>query len=92
VNGSAPGDKFQDFTIRVYLVMLDGWTISVDTSKNNVPLTYLEYFMDLDMVANYVQGAAVLLTHLYKGLSTTTTPSTKFVIGYMTLLQVTKLI
>jgi hypothetical protein len=34
--------------------MLDDWTIFVYAIKNNVPLTYLEYFVDLDMVANYV--------------------------------------
>jgi hypothetical protein len=33
---------------------LDCWTIFVDAIKNNVPLTYLKYFVDLVMVADYV--------------------------------------
>jgi hypothetical protein len=33
---------------------LNCWTIFVDAIKNNVPLTYLKYFVDLVMVADYV--------------------------------------
>ncbi|MCH91342.1 hypothetical protein A2U01_0012269, partial [Trifolium medium] len=50
------------------------------------PPHYLKYFMDLEMVADYLWGAAAL-THLYKGLSDNTAPSGKVIIGYMTLLQ-----
>ncbi|CAJ2639984.1 unnamed protein product [Trifolium pratense] len=58
-------NKFQDFAIRVYLLILVGWTIFADTSKNTVQLTYLKYFKDLEIVDNYAWGAAAL-THLYK--------------------------
>ncbi|XP_045822299.1 protein MAIN-LIKE 1-like [Trifolium pratense] len=79
-------NKFQDFAIRVYLLILVGWTIFADTSKNTVQLTYLKYFKNLEIVDNYAWGAAAL-THLYKGLSAATVPKVKIVAGYMTLLQ-----
>jgi hypothetical protein len=85
-------NKFQDYTIRVYLLMLVGWTIFADKSKTNtVHLTYLKYFEDLEKVGDYAWGAAAL-THMYKGLTVATVPKVKGIAGYMTLLQVIKLI
>jgi hypothetical protein len=49
-------EKYQDYAIRVYLLMVVGWTIFTDTSKNSVHLTYLGYFEELESVVDYVWG------------------------------------
>jgi hypothetical protein len=81
----------QNFAVRTYLLMLVGCTFFADNSKNVVHLFYLEYFEDLVTVSELAWGS-VALTHLYKGLSTTTTHKASTVSGYMTLLQVTSFI
>ncbi|PNX87771.1 hypothetical protein L195_g043867, partial [Trifolium pratense] len=71
---------------RAYLLLLVGTTIFSNKAKNNVDLTYLKYFIDLDQVHTYAWGTAAL-AFLYRELTNVTVPSCKYVAGYMTLLQ-----
>ncbi|MCI16642.1 hypothetical protein A2U01_0037786 [Trifolium medium] len=48
----------------------------------------IRYFSDLKMVGNFVMGNATL-TSLYMELNVATVPKTKYLSGYMTLLQCT---
>jgi hypothetical protein len=69
----------QIFAVRPYLLLVVGFTIFADTSKNCVHIFYLNYFRDLETVFDYVWGPAVL-TFLYRDLPATTTPRvTKFI-------------
>ncbi|PNX87652.1 serine/threonine-protein phosphatase 7 long form-like protein, partial [Trifolium pratense] len=68
------------------LLLLVGTIIFSNKAKNNVDLTYLKYFIDLDQVHTYAWGAAAL-AFLYRELTNATIPSYKYVAGYMTLLQ-----
>ncbi|PNX58386.1 hypothetical protein L195_g050884 [Trifolium pratense] len=67
--------------------MLVGTTIFSNKAKNNVDLTYLKYFIDLDQVHTHAWGTAAL-PFLYQELTNATVSSCKYVAGYMTLLQI----
>ncbi|GAU35375.1 hypothetical protein TSUD_57240 [Trifolium subterraneum] len=58
-------ESHQNYALRVYMLLSVSYTIFADTSKNNVHLTYLRYFEDLEFVADYAWGF-IALTHLYK--------------------------
>ncbi|MCI00107.1 serine/threonine-protein phosphatase 7 long form-like protein, partial [Trifolium medium] len=57
-------EKHQNYALRVYLLLLVGYTIFADTSKNSVHLHYLRYFDDLLLVFDYAWGLAHLLQAL----------------------------
>ncbi|MCH98369.1 serine/threonine-protein phosphatase 7 long form-like protein, partial [Trifolium medium] len=59
--------------LRVYLLLLVGYTIFADTSKNSVHLHYLRYFEDLELVFDYAWGPAAL-TFLQEKASKTDQP------------------
>jgi hypothetical protein len=61
------------------------------TRANGIHVTYLRYFEDLMLVADYAWGAAALI-HLYNSLSTTAILGAKVVTSYMTLHQVTNIL
>jgi hypothetical protein len=59
--------RHHNFAVRTYLLLLVGYTIFADTSKNCVHLHHLKNFDDLETVSEIVWGPAAL-TSLYKGL------------------------
>ncbi|MCI39482.1 serine/threonine-protein phosphatase 7 long form-like protein, partial [Trifolium medium] len=83
-------ERHRVYALRVYLLLV-GYTLFADTSKNCVHLYFVRYFEDLELVSQYAWGASAL-AFLYNGLSATNLPKTKVITGYMTLLQVTKVV
>jgi hypothetical protein len=81
-------EKAKELVMRAYLMLLVGTTIFSNKAKNYVDLTYLDYFRHLDWVPSYAWGPAAL-AFLYRELTHDTHPNCKYVVGYMTLLQVT---
>ncbi|CAJ2666702.1 unnamed protein product [Trifolium pratense] len=79
-------ERYKGYITRVYLLLLVGTTIFSNKAKNNVDLTYLKYFIDLDQVHTHAWGTAAL-PFLYQELTNATVSSCKYVAGYMTLLQ-----
>ncbi|CAJ2672539.1 unnamed protein product [Trifolium pratense] len=79
-------ERYKGYITRAYLLLLVGTIIFSNKAKNNVDLTYLKYFIDLDQVHTYAWGTAAL-AFLYRELTNATIPSYKYVARYMTLLQ-----
>ncbi|KAK2409155.1 hypothetical protein QL285_044604 [Trifolium repens] len=77
--------RHQNFTIMTSLLLLVGYTIFADTSKNCVHMHHMNNFDDLETVSEIAWGSTALVC-LYKGLSTCTAPSVSTLTGYMTLL------
>ncbi|PNY16728.1 serine/threonine-protein phosphatase 7 long form-like protein [Trifolium pratense] len=79
-------DRYKRYITRAYLLLLVGTSIFSKKANNNVDLTYLKYFINLDQVHTYAWGTAAL-AFLYRELTNAIVPSCKYVAGYMTLLQ-----
>ncbi|MCI05639.1 serine/threonine-protein phosphatase 7 long form-like protein, partial [Trifolium medium] len=79
-------EKYRRYALRVYLMLLVGYTIFAGSSKNCVQLWFAQYFDDLELANTYAWGASAL-AFLYNGLSATNTPKWTTVTCYMTLLQ-----
>jgi hypothetical protein len=47
-------EKYKEYVMRAYLMLLAGTTIFSNKSKNYVDLTNLKYFRELDQVDNYI--------------------------------------
>jgi len=60
--------RLRDQVVRIYLLYLVGITLFTYKSQNDVDVAYLRYFRDLDLVAGYSWGDAVL-AHLYRELN-----------------------
>jgi hypothetical protein len=81
-------DKAKVLVMIAYLMLLVETTIFSNKAKNYIDLTYLDYFRHLDRIHTYAWGT-VALAFLYRKLTHGTHPNCKYVVGYMTLLQVT---
>jgi hypothetical protein len=68
-------------------LLLVGYTIFADTSKNCVYIHDVKNFDDLETVSEIAWGLAALVC-IYNGLTACTAPSVSTLAGYMTLLQV----
>jgi hypothetical protein len=79
--------KFWDQALRIYLMYLVGITLFTDKSTTYVDVVYLRYFRDLEVVAGFSLGVAVL-SHLYRELNHAAHWSCSQLSGYLTLLQV----
>jgi hypothetical protein len=79
--------RHQNFALRTYLLLMVGYTIFADTSKNCVYIHHVKNFDGLETVSEIAWGPAALVC-LYKGLTACTAPSVSTLAGYMTLLQV----
>jgi hypothetical protein len=79
--------RHQNFAISTYMLLLVGYTIFADTSKNCVYIHHVKNFDDLETVSEIAWGPDVLIC-LYKGLTPCPAPSVSTLAGYMTLLQV----
>ena len=68
MNGDIPEiQQKRDQSLRTYLLYLVGITPFTDKSSTDVDVVYFMYFIDLEFVYDYVQGATAL-THLYMEL------------------------
>jgi len=79
--------KLQEHALRIYLLYLVGITIFTDEIIIYVDVTYLKYFRDLELVADYSWRVAAL-SHLYKELNNASHYNTKHLSGYLSWLQV----
>ncbi|KAK2402896.1 hypothetical protein QL285_052382 [Trifolium repens] len=86
--GADPADIENEMvkTKRTYLLLLVGYTIFADTSKNCVYIHDVKNFDDLETVSEIAWGLAALVC-LYNGLTACTAPFVSTLAGYMTLLQ-----
>ncbi|WJX62688.1 hypothetical protein P8452_47654 [Trifolium repens] len=78
--------RHHNFALRIYLLLLVGYTIFADTSKNCVYIHHVKNFDDLETVSEIARGPAALVC-IYRGLTACTAPSISTLAGYMTLLQ-----
>ena len=76
---------------RAYLFHLVGCTIFANKSCTYIGVVWLELFRDLDECSSYAWGAAAL-THLYEQLNDASMQNTKQLAGYVSLLQVLKVL
>jgi hypothetical protein len=83
--------RHQNFALKTYLLLLVGYTIFADTSKNPVHIHHVKNFDHLETVSDIAWGPAALVC-LYKGLCVCTAPSVSTLAAYVTLLQVTNFI
>jgi len=73
----------QDYALRIYIPYLMGVNLFTDKSTNYVHKTCLKYFRGLELVSDYVRGAAAL-AHLYRKLNRGTHYKTSWPVRYLT--------
>ncbi|XP_028236995.1 protein MAIN-LIKE 1-like [Glycine soja] len=71
---------------RAYLLHLLGYTLFANKSATNVHVVYLEALRDLSMTERYTWGVAALV-HMYDQLNDASMSHSRWLGGYITLLQ-----
>ncbi|KAL5173894.1 Uncharacterized protein HKD37_16G046336 [Glycine soja] len=73
-------------TARAYLLHLVGCTHFANKSATHINVVFLDAFRDLSQSGSYSWGAAALV-HMYENLNDASKHTTKYLVGYITLLQ-----